>query len=269
MKTFMTVLGLVSIGLFILNAPASLGDSLYVCIDPGHGGGESGTEGPNFHTLEKNANLKVGLALKDSLWNSDYWVIPIMTRSKDTTLSFSSRAEIAMHGGRDSTPVDQFIVIHHNGSNNDTINYTMTIWCPYVYEIPGDTTDRDTSVALAERVQAKMVEVLGYREASERLKDSCLYVLEHTSMISGYPEVSFITCRKIDSLFHYDSLTYPKKEAGGIYRGWYQYIEDDPIIVVRNHFGGGYVLVDGVYRYSPFHGCWRPNEYHTIGAFDQ
>lgn len=253
-------------------SPNICGAINYVCIDPGHGGTASGSVGGAFGTLEKNANLKVALALKDTLEISGYpdtVIKVIMTRQIDTTLSFQRRAEIAMGDNRDSARANQFIVIHHNGSDNDTINYTMTIWCPYVYEIPGDTTDRDTSVALAERVQAKMVEVLGYREASERLKDSCLYVLEHTSMISAYPEVSFITCRKIDSLFYYDSLSYPKKEASGIYRGWYQYIEDDPIVVIRNHFGGGWVWVDGIYRESPFHGCWRHDEYHTIGAFDQ
>ena len=259
--------------LTIITFSPHIGDAInYVCIDPGHGGQYSGAVGQNFGTLEKNANLKVGLALRDSLNTLGYpdsTIYTFMTRKTDETVSNPRRAEIAMGDNEYGKKANQFIVIHHNGSDNDTINYIMTIWCSYVYEIPGDTIERDTREDLAERVQAKMVETLGYREASERLKDSCLTVLEYTSMISAYPEVSFITCRKIDSLFYYDSLTYPKKEAGGIYRGWRQYIEDDPIIVIRNHFGGGYVLVDGIYRESPFHGCWYPGEQHTIKALNQ
>jgi len=44
----------------------------YVCIDPGHGGSDSGTVGRVYHVPEKRANLKVGLALEDTLNNLGY-----------------------------------------------------------------------------------------------------------------------------------------------------------------------------------------------------
>ena len=244
---------------------------IYVCIDPGHGDNKHGSEGQHFHSLEKNANLKVGLALRDSLNTLGYpdsTVRVIMTRTGDTNPSFQQRAACAMGDNPDSARASQFIIIHHNGDTSDVTNYIMSYVCTYVDQIPGDTTERDISINLVDRVQAKMVDILGYKEASQRLKDSCWYVLEYTSMISAYPEVSFMTCRKIDSLFHYDT-TYARKEAGSIYRGWRAYMGDDPIIVVRNHFDGGYVLVDSISRESPFHGAWMNGESHRIGAYNQ
>ncbi|MFQ6003159.1 MAG: N-acetylmuramoyl-L-alanine amidase, partial [Candidatus Zixiibacteriota bacterium] len=44
-----------------------------VCIDPGHGGDYSGSVGPTYGVLEKNANLTVSLVLRDKI---EEWVAP-------------------------------------------------------------------------------------------------------------------------------------------------------------------------------------------------
>jgi N-acetylmuramoyl-L-alanine amidase len=259
-------------------------DSLYVCVDPGHGGSDDGTYGRVYGTKEKFANLKVGLALKDSITNDfEYWAVPIMTRETDVYLETPERANIAMYGGPDSVPVDQFLVIHHNAVDttppnpprpDSSKNYTVTFYCDDYWVYPGDTIQRDVSADLAERVNAKVKELLQQAVPSipwgnHDAEIKCWTVLERTSMISAYCEISFMTNYKIDSLYKYDATNYSRKEANGVYKGWHQYIDDDPIIVVRNHFWGGYVLVDNINHESPFHGCWRPLEWHTIQAFDQ
>lgn len=275
---------LCAIILLILIYGNPFADSLYVCVDPGHGGYDNGTHGRVYGSLEKDANLNVGLALKDSLLNDpEYWVVPVMTRVTNVYVEYEERINKAMHGGPSGTPVDQFLSIHHNAPDttppnpprpDSSINYTVTFYCDRPYVEPGDTIPRDVSDDLAERVNAKVKELLQQAVpdipwGTHDAEMTCFYILRRTSMISALCEVSFMTNHKIDSLYKYNATNYSRKEANGVYRGWHQYIDDDPIIVVRNHFGGGYVLVDSIYRESPFHGCWRESEWHTIGALNQ
>jgi len=245
----------------------------YVCIDPGHGGSDSGAVGRVYHVPEKDANLSVGLALRDTLENLGYpdsTIVVIMTRETDVWVSYVQRAAIAMGSNPFSAKADQFLIIHHNAAwdTTDTSTNGTETWWSSCWHTPEDST-RDYDSLLAMAVQGKMVETLNWRNRGIKDGyDTLAYVLHHTTMISAYPEISFITCKTIDSLFYFDT-TYARKEAGSVYRGWRHYIAEDPIIVVRNHFIGGEVLVDGIYRMSPFHGAWYPNEWHSIGAFDQ
>src|SRR6266849_3372271 len=58
-----------------------------VCLDPGHGGTDSGAI--NQDLQEKNINLLVGLALRDRLTSDGYTIF--MTRTTNITLSNSDR----------------------------------------------------------------------------------------------------------------------------------------------------------------------------------
>jgi N-acetylmuramoyl-L-alanine amidase len=64
----------------------------YVCIDPGHGGSQSGTVGRVYGVLEKEVNLGVGA------WAYTYFGIygwdPIMTRYVDIKIDQPHRVNI-------------------------------------------------------------------------------------------------------------------------------------------------------------------------------
>lgn len=70
---------------------------LVICIDPGHGGSESGTVVVDG-SLEKNMNLKIAMYLKEELEQYNN-VKVVMTRTSDVYVSLQDRAKIAANAG--------------------------------------------------------------------------------------------------------------------------------------------------------------------------
>ena len=70
---------------------------LVICIDPGHGGSESGTVVVDG-SLEKNMNLKIAMYLKEELEQYKN-VKVVMTRTSDVYVSLQDRAKIAANAG--------------------------------------------------------------------------------------------------------------------------------------------------------------------------
>ena len=70
---------------------------LVICIDPGHGGSESGTVVVDG-SLEKNMNLKIAMYLKEELEQYKN-VKVVMTRASDVYVSLQDRAKIAANAG--------------------------------------------------------------------------------------------------------------------------------------------------------------------------
>lgn len=81
-----------------------------VCIDPGHGGSDSGA--PHGNHIEKTYNLDTALACRDEL--KKYGVTVIMTRTTDKYLSLNERCNIA-----NKNNCDRFVSIHHNSGGGD------------------------------------------------------------------------------------------------------------------------------------------------------
>jgi N-acetylmuramoyl-L-alanine amidase len=77
-----------------------------IVIDPGHGGSDSGALSPR-NLKEKDANLRVALALRDELVKRGYRTV--MTRKGDTTVALYDRPKVAHLNNADA-----FISIHHN-----------------------------------------------------------------------------------------------------------------------------------------------------------
>ncbi|OVE78239.1 hypothetical protein BVX98_00785 [bacterium F11] len=80
-----------------------------IVIDPGHGGKDSGAVGVRG-TVEKNINLKVGLALAKELKKNKNLRV-ILTRDNDSFTSLSDRTEVA-----NNAKADLFVSIHCNSS---------------------------------------------------------------------------------------------------------------------------------------------------------
>ncbi|MCI6380258.1 MAG: RICIN domain-containing protein [Erysipelotrichaceae bacterium] len=70
---------------------------LVICIDPGHGGSESGTVVVD-ESLEKNMNLKIAMYLKEELEQYKN-VKVVMTRTSDVYVGLQERAQIAANAG--------------------------------------------------------------------------------------------------------------------------------------------------------------------------
>jgi N-acetylmuramoyl-L-alanine amidase len=96
-----------------------------VCIDPGHGGGESGAvyqkRGRKGWTLiEKDINLDVALNLRTRLIAAGASVV--MTRVDDSTVSLGQRVETCNDSGADIT-----VSLHTNGTRSRRWDGSMTL----------------------------------------------------------------------------------------------------------------------------------------------
>jgi len=95
-----------------------------IVIDPGHGGGDPGAQGP-AGTNEKEVTLAAALALSDMLKAKGRYRI-VLTRADDSRLSLQHRARIA----RNAKP-DLFISLHADAIENKDLRggsvYTLSV----------------------------------------------------------------------------------------------------------------------------------------------
>lgn len=95
-----------------VKAPPALADvskslaGAVLCIDPGHGGSETGAMGPSG-VKESTVNLAIALKLRDQLEAAGARVV--MTRTGDESVSLSDRVAIASRAG-----ADLLVSIHNN-----------------------------------------------------------------------------------------------------------------------------------------------------------
>ena len=80
-----------------------------IAIDPGHGGDDTGTRGPDG-TLEKDVTLSVARRLRNKI-ESQLGLRVVLTRTADTTVVLDERAAIA-----NNNRADLFISLHTNAS---------------------------------------------------------------------------------------------------------------------------------------------------------
>lgn len=81
-----------------------------VCIDPGHGGSDSGCKGINGR-LEKETNLRTALMVEQELKSRGFKVL--LTRRDDRYLGLSERCRIANEWG-----ADIFVSLHADSASN-------------------------------------------------------------------------------------------------------------------------------------------------------
>lgn len=90
-----------------------------VCIDPGHGGDDTGAV--NKDLLEKDVNLEVANKLRALLEDAGYTVF--QTRTDDSTLSNADRYNYC-----NSERAAILISIHHNGSSDPSVDYSLALY---------------------------------------------------------------------------------------------------------------------------------------------
>lgn len=107
-------------------------EGITLCLDPGHGGAESGTLNYNGTGLEKDYNLKIAKYCYDELQKYNCKVV--MTRSTDKYMGLEERAEYAKQQG-----AQYLISFHLNASVSHKaygaeVYYPNTNWRPDISE---------------------------------------------------------------------------------------------------------------------------------------
>ncbi len=144
-----------------------------VCLDPGHGGSDTGAVG--IYCTEKEANLDVAYLVRSYLEQLPECETVSMTRGTDRYVSLVDRVEYANAGG-----FDRFISIHHNAFNG-SVQGTET-YC--------DTDGSPESFAFRDITHPYIVEAFGYTDRG--VKTAGFYVIKYTEMPSILGEASFL-----------------------------------------------------------------------------
>lgn len=99
--------------------PSVTGPLKSVCIDPGHGGSDSGAVYGGIE--EEDLNLDVANALASELAGRGYKVY--LTRTDDTTKSNNDRYTYC-----NATDATTLVSVHHNASTDSSIDYTLGMY---------------------------------------------------------------------------------------------------------------------------------------------
>ncbi|MCK5808043.1 N-acetylmuramoyl-L-alanine amidase [bacterium] len=148
-----------------------------ICIDPGHGGSDSGAVGIDGDARPNEADfvLDAGLQLKAQLEGHGFHVI--ITRSGDTYPSLSDRSTQANSNG-----ADRFMSIHLNSYSDSAAHGTETL----VYATGGTSGD------LGIEVQDAMIATMGFFDRGVKVRTN-LSVLKNTTMPAELSEGLFLS----------------------------------------------------------------------------
>ena len=167
--------------LLVLSSPlVAQGTPIRICIDPGHGGSDTGAIGFGFE--EADVNLDVALALRDLLEadtaatsGGGNWEV-MMTRETDATVSLSARVAQA-----NAWPADRFVSIHSNAFSRSAANGTET----YAF------AEGTTAAAMRDLIQDEMLVAWGLTDRG--VKTANFFVLLNTTMPASLTELGFMT----------------------------------------------------------------------------
>lgn len=172
-----------------------------VCIDPGHGGSDTGTSGGGI--LEKDLNLDVALELGTILSANGYSVF--YTRTDDIALGNSARAKYC-----NSVGATILVSVHHNGASNPDTDYTTALYQKRI--------DRDLARAVTGLVSA----ALGI--PNKGITQFASGVLVKSDMPATISEGYFLTNPDEQSRLKDSSRDYRYEEALAIYQGIVAYL---------------------------------------------
>ncbi|MBR4986504.1 MAG: N-acetylmuramoyl-L-alanine amidase [Proteobacteria bacterium] len=167
-------------------------EAVSICIDPGHGGSDSGATGCGL--VEKEINLSVSMKLKPLLEAAGYTVY--MTRTSDATVSLAGRSSYANSKG-----VTTFASIHTNSA-------TATATGIETFCYTGCLSNKGNAYQQASNIQSEMLKVWGGtgKLADRGVKAENFHVLRETSMPATLTELAFINnCNKDATYLKSDS----------------------------------------------------------------
>jgi hypothetical protein len=185
-----------------------------VCLDPGHGGEDSGANYNNL--MEKVPNLEIARRTRAILESVGYTVV--MTRETDKTVSLARRCEIA-NGSR----AEVFVSIHNNAYL--TTSEGTETFCYY---------DSVEGRYLARCIHGEVVKRTGLPDRG--VKEAGFYVLRNTDMPAALLEGAFVTNSREAKLLK--SPAFLQRIAEGVAAGIQTYMIDpglfDEYILLMN-----------------------------------
>lgn len=190
------------------SASGEEGLDLFVVVDPGHGGDDTGASYWGVH--EKDVVLEIALELRDLLEAAGADVL--MTRETDVTVSLADRVALA-----NDNNVDRFISVHANACGECGGHGTETY---YHESLPPTSPAAD----LAGHAQDETVQLLGTNDRG--VKTANFYVLRETTMPAVLVETAFL-----DHPGDHELLTDPQKQedfARAILYGTQRHLGHEP-----------------------------------------
>ncbi len=167
----------IAASVFIMALPAQ---ATKICLDPGHGGHDSGAVGCGL--LEKDINLDTELRLRDLLTAAGFQVI--MTRETDVFIELTARTDYANSNG-----ADRFVSVHTNSADASSATGTET-FC--------HTNAGSLSVDMRDHIQAEMLLAWDLRDRGG--KTANYSVLRTSNMPATLSELGFISNCSVDAL---------------------------------------------------------------------
>jgi N-acetylmuramoyl-L-alanine amidase len=185
-----------------------------VCLDPGHGGADSGA---NYNgVMEKVPNLDIALRARPILQSMGYAVK--MTRETDATVSLEERCRIA-----NSARAAIFVSIHNNAYL--TTSEGTETYC-YYSSVDGRR--------LATRIHAEVVKRIKLPDRG--VKQAGFYVLKNTNMPAALLEGCFLTNPSEAKLLK--DARFRQKIAEGVAAGVNSFLQDpgqfDEYLLLQN-----------------------------------
>ncbi|MCY6355601.1 N-acetylmuramoyl-L-alanine amidase [Clostridium sp. ZS2-4] len=176
-----------------------------ICIDPGHGGYDSGAVGPGG-TKEKDVVLAVALEVGDILVKNGIDVV--YTRTSDNVpWPANKSAELKMRCDiSDTANVNYFVSIHANSIDGSP----STSGIETLYG-----NNRSDGIKLAQNIQDELVAATGGKDRG--LKERGVYVVKYTKAPSALVELEFLSNTEKEKLLK--SPQYQQKSAEAIARG--------------------------------------------------
>jgi N-acetylmuramoyl-L-alanine amidase len=180
-----------------------------ICVDPGHGGSDSGAVGV-AGTFEKDVNLAIGLLLAQDLRAAGLNFI--MTREGDTLPTLQGRCDFA-----NAAPASLFVAVHNNAAGDPKAEGTETFYwgTPDSYSAQGKL--------LADSIQRNLLDAIDSYDRGARTHWINLAVLAGTDMTAALTEVGFLTNAEEEAKLI--KPEYQKSAAQGIAAGILEYLK--------------------------------------------
>ena len=187
-----------------------LGDgSPLICVDPGHGGEDSGAIGV-VGTKEKDLNLAIGLLLAQNLRDAGLRVM--MTREDDTLPTLEGRVDLA-----NAALANLFVSVHNNATGDPEASGTESFYWGTPEECSAE------GKLLAEAIQRNLVAAIGSVDRGARTHWRDLVVLAKTDMTAALAEVGFVTNAAEEAKLL--TPAYQRAAAQGIAKGVLEYLK--------------------------------------------
>lgn len=175
-----------------------------ICLDPGHGGTDVGTQSEDKQRNEKDDNLRLALAVRDYLLDAQADIEVLMTREDDSALTLMERCDFA-----NDAQADIFVSLHRNGGGGQGVE----VWIGS----QGDSAEKALGNAMLKAIKSVGVNRdRGLRQGTAGSADKDYVVIRETQMPACIVELGFMDDQSDNDLFDQNMDAYAAALAEAI-----------------------------------------------------